>query len=134
MLTFLPSGYLFICFLSTAVFRSPHPLFSALSDVDAPLSPLWANGNGLRVLILGLEYTACQLSPTWSPRLSTPSKNGLMPLPGVSPHKWHIRGRAEYFCSCSPATWLLQDSHIRRTLPSSICSSRLVSSRYFLKQ
>ena len=64
-------GYLFICFLSTAVFRSPRPLFSVLSDVGAPLSPLWANGNGLRALILGLEYTSCQLSPTWSPRLST---------------------------------------------------------------
>ena len=60
------------------------------------------------------------------------SRNGLVPLPGVSPHKCRIRGRAEYFCSCSPATWLLQDSPVCRTLSTSICSSRLVASRYYL--
>ena len=63
-------GYLFIGFLWIPVFRSPRPLFSPPSDVDAPLSPLWANGDGLRALILGLESTPRQLSLTGSPRLN----------------------------------------------------------------
>ncbi|KAH9795647.1 Receptor-like protein 33 [Citrus sinensis] len=49
-----------------------------------------------------------------------------MPLTGVRPREWHIRGRAEYSCSFSPATRLLQDTPVRRTLPPNICSSRLV--------
>ncbi|KAK9232323.1 hypothetical protein WN943_022569 [Citrus x changshan-huyou] len=57
-----------------------------------------------------------------------PSRSDLMPLTGVRPPEWHIRGQAEYSCSYSPATWLLQDTPARRTLPPTTCSSRLVSS------
>ncbi|KAH9666091.1 Rab5/RabF-family small GTPase [Citrus sinensis] len=46
-----------------------------------------------------------------------PSRSDLMPLTGVRPPEWHIRGQAEYSCSYSPATWLLQDTPARRTLP-----------------
>ncbi|KAH9689069.1 putative UDP-glucuronate:xylan alpha-glucuronosyltransferase 4 [Citrus sinensis] len=57
-----------------------------------------------------------------------PSRSDLMPLTGVRPPEWHIRGQTEYSCSYSPATWLLQDTPARRTLPPTTCSSRLVSS------
>lgn len=64
---------------------------------------------------------------------SAPSRNGLMPLTGVRPRDWHVRGRAKYFYSCSPAARLLQYTHVRRTLPPNTCSSLLVSSKYSLK-
>ena len=53
-----------------------------------------------------------------------------MLLIGDRPHGWHIRGRAEYSCSYSPATRLLQDIPVCRTLLPGICSSRLVLSKY----
>ena len=57
---------------------------------------------------------------------STLSRNGFMPLTGDRPRGWDIRGRAEYSCSCSPATRLLQDIPVRGTLLLDVRSSLLV--------
>ena len=57
---------------------------------------------------------------------STLSRNGFMPLTGDRPRRWRIRRRAEYSCSCSPATKLLQDIHVRGTLLPDVCSPLLV--------